>query len=61
MSLPVSAQSLTLAYRDHEFAAGAPSIRQNHNVCHLAAETGFIEFKGWCPFKKKKKMSAAIQ
>jgi hypothetical protein len=44
MSLPVSAQSLTLAYRDHEFAAGTPSIRQNHNVYHLAAETGFIEF-----------------
>jgi hypothetical protein len=21
----------------------------------LAAKTGFIEFKGWCPFKKNKK------
>jgi hypothetical protein len=26
---------------------------------HVPAETGFIEFKGWCPFKFENKISAA--
>jgi hypothetical protein len=50
---------LKLAHRYKELAADATLILKNQFVMPGPAETGFIEFKGWCPFKFENKTSAA--
>jgi hypothetical protein len=50
---------LKLAHRYKEFAADATLILKSLFTMHVPAETGFIEFKGWCPFKFENKISAA--
>jgi hypothetical protein len=50
---------LKLAHRYKEFAADATLILKSYFTMPVPAETGFIKFKGWCPFKFENKISAA--
>jgi hypothetical protein len=50
---------LKLAHWYKEFAADATLILKSSFMRPVPAETGFIEFKGWCPFKFENKTSAA--
>jgi hypothetical protein len=50
---------LKLAHRYKEFAANATLILKSKFMMPAPAETGFIEFKGWCPFKFENKTSVA--
>jgi hypothetical protein len=50
---------LKLAHQYKKFAADATLTLQNQFTMPLPAETGFIKFNGWCPFKFEKKISAA--
>jgi hypothetical protein len=50
---------LKLAHRYEEFAAEATLILKSSFTMPVPAETGFIEFKGWCPFEFENKTSAA--
>jgi hypothetical protein len=48
-----------LAHRYKELAAEATLVLQSYFTMPLPAENWFIEFKGWCPLRFKKKKTAA--
>jgi hypothetical protein len=50
---------LKLVYGYKEFVADSTLILQSIFMMPFPAETGFIEFKGWCPFKFEEKKAAA--
>jgi hypothetical protein len=46
---------LKLAHHYMEFAADTSLLPESLFVWSLHAEIGFIYFKGWCPFKLRRK------